>query len=485
MSLPVRIVARFEDALLDAFRDKGSLERLVFHGLGVSMAAEIDTSGSLRDVVSRLVSWADRRGRIVDLLHAALDTAPGNAALGRVRPLLLIVADSVEYLSGAIARQVLDVLRALDLGQAGLDALELRLPPVLRDIMPRSHNWLVRLSHSVALLNGIAPLADGTVPLESWLSGVPAQSTDRIVMERAIDEIHRSVQGVPPIAPKQLAQIVHRPDGREEKIVHQDDMLPIAFLAGGVTAARSVCRLVVPVYVNGTPLVDITGQPRRGYGSGWLVTADLVMTNHHVVNNRSGAEDASEADLRRQAQASIAEFDYDAAGCDPATVAIKEIVAWSPRGGPLDYAIVRLAVPQDQRHPLPIMAEQLVVSPDEPTRPVVNIIQHPGRHGDGSMTMYKMVSCRNNLVFRAEGPNLWYFTDTLAGSSGSPVCNDDWRVVALHKRWDKIDGVNYQGKQTAVANAGTQLAAILDDLKQREELHPVRDEILAAQPSLR
>jgi hypothetical protein len=44
--------------------------------------------------------------------------------------------------------------------------------------------------------------------------------------------------------------------------------------------------------------------------------------------------------------------------------------------------------------------------------------------------------------------------------------------------------VSYQGKPTAVANAGTQLAAILDDLGNRPELIAIRDEILAAQPAV-
>jgi len=415
----------------------------------------------------------------------ARDLASGNVTLAQLAPLLQVVAERVQLLGDTLGRRVLDVLRRLGLDTAALDALADQVPPVLRKILPDSRNPLARLDDTFDLLDTIAPLADGTVPLERWLAAILARvdgrrADDRRILGEAIDQVHRAVQGVPPIAPEALAQVVHRADGREEKIVQRDDMLPVGFLAAGAAAGRAVCRLVVPVFSAGKRLDDITGAPRRGYGSGWLITPDLVITNHHVINNRGGTLEASADDLRRQAEATVAEFDYDAAGGAPVASAVAQLVAWSPRSGPLDYAIVRLAAPAADRRPLPIMRGLLSFDPDDPVRPAVNIIQHPGRDGG---TMYKMVACRNNLVFRAEGANLWYFTDTLGGSSGSPVCNDRWQAVALHKRWDRVDGVSYQGKPTAVANAGTQLAAILDDLGKRAELQPIRDEILAAQPA--
>jgi hypothetical protein len=91
-----------------------------------------------------------------------------------------------------------------------------------------------------------------------------------------------------------------------------------------------------------------------------------------------------------------------------------------------------------------------------------------------------MLACRNNLAYQTDGADLWYFTDTDAGSSGAPVCNDSWNVVALHKRWREVDGVRYQGKDTAVLNVGTQIHAILADLDARSL--PVLGEILGAQP---
>lgn len=45
----------------------------------------------------------------------------------------------------------------------------------------------------------------------------------------------------------------------------------------------------------------------------------------------------------------------------------------------------------------------------------------------------KPVALRNNLIAALNGNDLAYYTDTEIGSSGSPVCDDRWRVVALHK----------------------------------------------------
>jgi len=68
------------------------------------------------------------------------------------------------------------------------------------------------------------------------------------------------------------------------------------------------------------------------------------------------------------------------------------------------------------------------------------------------------------LVSGADKDVIRYFTDTDFGSLGSAVCDDDWRVVALHRGAKYTQGVKYQGKDTAFVNFGSQIQTILSDL---------------------
>ena len=97
----------------------------------------------------------------------------------------------------------------------------------------------------------------------------------------------------------------------------------------------------------------------------------------------------------------------------------------------------------------------------------LNIIQHPG----GAP---KQIGMRNNLAASINENNLAYFTDTEGGSSGAPVCNDKWQVVALHKAATRTFGENeFQGKKTRWVNVGTRIDRIISDLEDQGLLESV------------
>lgn len=110
---------------------------------------------------------------------------------------------------------------------------------------------------------------------------------------------------------------------------------------------------------------------------------------------------------------------------------------------------------------------------------LLNIIHHPG--GD-----YKQLSIRENQFKRIMPTTLWYKSDTAQGSSGSPVFNDQWQIVALHhmgvpsmtadgKNYLDMDGnvipvVNGQVDEAKIhwiANEGIRISVILKDIFSR------------------
>lgn len=203
-----------------------------------------------------------------------------------------------------------------------------------------------------------------------------------------------------------------------EKISGGADFLPASFLEKGAEAAGAVCRINLPT----------------GFGTGFLVgTRNFIMTNNHVISSKE------------EAALATAEFNFEdgkksvVVTPDPNRffITLKE----------LDYTIVAC----DSTGLSDITPIALLRSPATVTRnEKVNIIQHPrGRP--------KEVALHNNDVFRIKDKVIWYKTDTEPGSSGSPVFNNVWDLVALHHAGWTDPGDN-------TTNEGVRMAAIVSHL---------------------
>ena len=87
----------------------------------------------------------------------------------------------------------------------------------------------------------------------------------------------------------------------------------------------------------------------------------------------------------------------------------------------------------------------------------LNMIQHPGKDPQ------KVVLTQNYATADMFPTRVHYQTDTKAGSSGSPVFNLQWEVVAIHHADNPVPPI--PGVENV--NEGIPMAAILKDFENR------------------
>ncbi len=199
-----------------------------------------------------------------------------------------------------------------------------------------------------------------------------------------------------PLLGKDLAWEGKDLDENLEKLMgEQSTLLPISFLAQGMECARSVAMVRL----------------RRGKGSGFLTEDNLFVTNNHVLPDEDAARGAK----------LLFNYQQTPDGLDEEF----EEVDLDPEGGFLtskehDFTLCRVAGDANaewgaiQMEDVDIEAEERAI-----------IIQHPGG-GPKQIAVYR------NVVAYADDDRIQYMTDTLPGSSGSPVFDDSWRLVGVH-----------------------------------------------------
>lgn len=218
-----------------------------------------------------------------------------------------------------------------------------------------------------------------------------------------------------------------------ERIIGQDDLFPISYLEAGLQAASPVCRIEIR---------DRIGRV-LGHATGFLVSPSLLLTNNHVLENYETA------------QFSRAQFNYEV------DLDLKERPMKTFRFTPerlfitdqkLDFTLVAIEDMSDDGAKvsdfgfLPLIPQTGKGLVGE----YVSIIQHPS----GAP---KAVAIRENQIMDVFDDYVHYSTDTMPGSSGSPVYNDEWIVICLHHAGvpDPKNGAEF------IANEGIRISSII------------------------
>jgi V8-like Glu-specific endopeptidase len=342
-------------------------------------------------------------------------------------------------------------------------ALLFSLPAQIVNTLDLSGDRLASLATLVETLEYWGQLADGRWATEVMLRNA-LRTARNTAFEQKLEAIRRSFD-----LPSAQAQLPELPEQIASDVSY---LMPVAFLADGDRVARAVARLAVPQYMKGQPVLN--GRvPSLVVGTGWMIAPGLLVTNYHVVEARfAGDPPPTSADIALQAEHTVAWFDY--VDVDKPYVEYKAVKAEALNPA-LDYAILRLAAaatraaaPDLDQWDYLTLASEL----DELTRGMpLNIVQHPA--GDVKQIAIR----RNDFVGAADGDEFYYLTDTLPGSSGSPVFDDDWRVVGLHRASRTLpEKVYLKGETIKYNNVGVRIHAVVRDLPQslRQEIEAAR-----------
>ncbi|MDX8142099.1 serine protease [Lentzea sp. BCCO 10_0061] len=259
---------------------------------------------------------------------------------------------------------------------------------------------------------------------------VQAAKRNRPALAQRVDELLAAAPVV--AAPTEEPVPDWQNTGNERQIVAgQNTLLDVAFLEQGLDRSRAVCKLHV----------------ERGglgwYGTGFRIGESTLLSNHHVLFPDG-----------QPATGVIAEFGYelDADGALRPSTEIKcaaETITGERVG---DFAVIATAEPLPPN--VPILRLRDSVLPKVGDR--VSIIQHP-------LGLPKKIAMHHNLVRHATPEVIQYWTDTERGSSGSPVFDDRWRVVALHHSWDDApddDGLAFRNQGTTISRVVARLDAL-------------------------
>lgn len=219
----------------------------------------------------------------------------------------------------------------------------------------------------------------------------------------------------------------------ERQIFDEPTLMDVAFLQRGAELSPAIVRLAVR-----------TRSGQRVAGTGFHIGEGALLTNHHVLH-------APKSEGSLPAQSVEAWFSYELS----TDGTLREHCALPCRsdsivGDPVhDWAVVQLAGSVPAGTPTITLDAAREVNVDDR----VYIIGHP-------LGGVKKIGMHHNLVRYVDSDVVQYWTDTERGSSGSPVFDSSWNVVALHHK--SVPAPNDDGR--AYRNQGRAIRRVIQGL---------------------
>ncbi len=431
-----------------------SAVRLAPGGLG---RPEQATAISVARKAAQSASPADAAALSAESIASAASAAPVSSDRRISKsPIDRLVAEMAE------SRPTLDAAP-----DANMAALEAALAISTFDIVPLAHTEQIIDSPLGQILDQapvppLPPFAPQPAAPAAPAAAAPSPCDADIWRARLDAEDHRAWQHVQELL-RELAQPESAENERArleltpahdldalERIVGESNLYQINYFARGERAARAVGRVSV---------VNQFSIP-MGYGTGFLVAPGLLLTNHHVL---------TDAAIARHSHV-VFGYEYDADNGLKQTERFeftREIFVTSLTH---DFAFVSVAPMARSGKALSDFGALKLIrdSGKALKREFVSIIQH-------ASALPKQVAIRDSEVMGRKEQFIYYVSDTLAGSSGSPVLNDEWFPVALHHRAVP----NVEKPCSYVANRGIRISAIFEELDRLAQQDPQARRVLA------
>ena len=219
--------------------------------------------------------------------------------------------------------------------------------------------------------------------------------------------------------------------------VGTSNFLPACFLELGAKVSRAICKIE-------TFGVNYKGNNGSWSGTGFMVSPNILLTNHHVLNTLDAARNAT----------CIFNFQEDETEKLQPTKQFQinpdKLFLTSPVGSNgLDFTFVWVdAEPGDEFGFVNINRDYFTVFVND----LANIIQHPNGKP-------KSIVLQENKILSLDTSFVHYSSDTEPGSSGAAVFNNAWKLTALHHASKRSSGQGAEADFEFV-NEGIKLSAI-------------------------